>query len=129
MRLRPPMPFSVRFRSAMTRSNARILPFVVCFTCVAVLGVFAGSSSAKAQPEADPVDISCKKTKFKIDEVKALCEDKTKGRPAVKKMMKKLVKEQKAKGEKVNCKSCHKNTKTYDLKPNAVKDLRKWLDA
>jgi len=83
--------------------------------------------AAQAHSEAGEVDRSCHAKKFETEEVKKLCADKSKGKPAVKSMMKKIVKKAKAAGEKMNCKSCHKNTKTFDLKPNAVKDLRKWL--
>jgi cytochrome c len=49
------------------------------------------------------------------------------GRKAVKDIMRGVVKKAKAAGQDVQCTSCHVDTATYLLKPNAVSDIKQWL--
>ncbi len=109
----------------MVPTKTRIRSVLLTFCAMGCLGLFVGSNSARAEGE---VDNSCKAKVFKFDVVKKLCADPSKGKKAVKKLMKnQVVKKAKAAGEKMNCKSCHDNTKTFTLKKNAEADLKKWL--
>jgi hypothetical protein len=47
------------------------------------------------------------------------------GRAEAKKMMKEMVKEAKAKGQKFTCDSCHKDLDNYELTKNATEDFKK----
>jgi hypothetical protein len=49
------------------------------------------------------------------------------GRKAVKDIMKGVVKKAKAAGQNTQCMSCHTDTSSFQLLPNAVSDLKKWL--
>jgi len=49
------------------------------------------------------------------------------GRSAAKDLMKRAIANAKAKGEKLECTSCHVDQKTYALQPDAVKELQRWL--
>ena len=83
----------------------------------------AAATEAKPAPAADPN--ACTTQKFQVPAVKKACAEG--GRKAAKALMKQAVKKAKAAGQKVNCKSCHTSLKTFELKPNAVADLKKWL--
>jgi hypothetical protein len=50
------------------------------------------------------------------------------GRVEAKKMMKKMVKDAKEKGQKYTCEGCHKDLDTYELTSNGKDDFKK-LDA
>jgi len=50
------------------------------------------------------------------------------GRAEAKKVMKEMVKQAKANGQKFTCDGCHKDLDTYELTKNAVEDFKK-LDA
>lgn len=41
--------------------------------------------------------------------------------------MKTIVEKAKAAGEKIKCTSCHTDQKHYELKDNALADLKKWF--
>jgi hypothetical protein len=47
------------------------------------------------------------------------------GRPEAKKVMKKMVADAKAKGQKYTCEGCHKDLDTYELTANAKVDFKK----
>jgi outer membrane protein OmpA-like peptidoglycan-associated protein len=47
------------------------------------------------------------------------------GQAEAKKVMKSLVKEAKDRGGKFQCDDCHKDTDSYELKPNAREDFKK----
>src|ERR1044071_5276928 len=47
------------------------------------------------------------------------------GRPEAKKMMKKMVADAKAKGQKFTCEGCHKDLDNYELTKNAKDDFKK----
>ena len=47
------------------------------------------------------------------------------GRSEAKKMMKEMVKEAKAKGQKFTCDGCHKDLDNYELTKNATEDFKK----
>lgn len=87
---------------------------------VLVAGIGFGVGSA-AHADDDP----CQATSFAIAKVGAAC--KTGGRKAAKAVMKTAVKKAKAAGETMNCKTCHKDLKSFSLTDNAVTDLKKWM--
>jgi hypothetical protein len=64
-------------------------------------------------------------TSFKFAAVRNACEHG--GRPEVKALMKNMTKKAEAAGTELKCNNCHSSLKTYDLRDNAVTDLRKWL--
>ena len=100
-----------------------VLTSVFAFSTIALGGLFLGASTAHADGEDE--NPPCTTKKFEFKQVEAAC---TKdGRKAAKAMMKKVVKEQKAAGNKISCKACHTSMKTYELKDNAVADLEKYL--
>ena len=53
----------------------------------------------------------------------------TGGRAAADKVMKEMVSQAKAKGQKFTCEGCHKDLENYALKPNAPDDYQKLLAA
>ncbi len=109
----------------MRQLNAAPQSLLRPLTALAFAGVFglglAVSSVAVAGDGEDP----CTAKKFKYDKVEKACKDG--GRDAAKKLMKDVVKKAKAAGEDVNCKTCHKSLKTFDLTDDAEKKLGKWL--
>jgi hypothetical protein len=92
-------------------------------TLVPMIALFAGGLAVGvvSADEAKP----CAAKKFDTKEVEAAC--KKGGQKAAKAMMKDVVKKAKAAGEKMKCETCHKDLKAYDLTPNALEDLKKWL--
>lgn len=95
------------------------------FVVVTVFGglLVGGLLSSTASAE-DPKP--CVAKKFKISKVEAACKDG--GQAAAKKLMQKAVKKAKAEGEKMNCKTCHDNLKTYSLSgKDPVGSIKKWL--
>jgi hypothetical protein len=79
--------------------------------------------AAKPEPPAgytgpDP----CRTTNFKFASVRSACAKG--GIKQAKSQMKGMVKRAKDDGKDIKCSSCHENTKTYPLKPNAVEDMR-----
>jgi hypothetical protein len=70
-------------------------------------------------------DEPCTTEKFRFSAVRAACE--RGGRPAAKDLMKSLVKKAKERGEEVKCTSCHKDTKAFVLKDNAVDDMKSMM--
>ncbi|HEX2880256.1 MAG TPA: hypothetical protein VHO25_12060 [Polyangiaceae bacterium] len=70
-------------------------------------------------------DSPCLATSFKFAAVRNACEHG--GRPEAKALMKTMTKKAEAAGTELKCNSCHTSLKTYELKDNAVADLRKWL--
>ena len=83
------------------------------------LGLSLGTSAHAG--EEDP----CQAKSFAVAQVERAC--KSGGRKAAKAMMKKAVKKAKEAGEKMTCKTCHGDLKTFSLTDNAVADLKKWL--
>lgn len=96
----------------------RILTAFAFTTVIAAAGLWV-STSAQAD---DPKPCS---GKAKMAQVKKACEKG--GIPEAKKLMKGWTKKMKADDGKTNCKSCHTELKTYENKPNAVKDLKAFL--
>ena len=82
------------------------LALVLSFSALFSAGLLTGSASAE-----DPKP--CVGTSFKVAQVKAACE--AGGQPAAKKLMNEAKKKAKEKGEEFDCKSCHKDLKTYEL--------------
>lgn len=64
----------------------------------------------------------CLTTNFKFASVRNACAQG--GVKQAKAQMKAMVKRAKDDGKDLKCTSCHENTKTYPLKPNAVEDMR-----
>ena len=81
-------------------------------------------SVVTAEPAAPAVK-PCTATTFTFPQVENAC--KKGGQKAAQDLMKSVVKKAKAAGQDLNCKSCHVSTKTFELKPNAVDDLRPLL--
>ncbi len=104
-------------------SKTRLSTTILAFCAVALGGMVLGVNSAHAEGEDEPA--ACTTKKFEFAEVEAAC--KKDGRKGAKAMMKKVVKAQKAAGNDIKCKACHKSMKTYDLTDNAVADLKKYL--
>jgi hypothetical protein len=100
--------------------TARSAIFAAALTAVAGIGLGAATPA-----HADEAVEACTATKFTFDQVGKACKDG--GRKAAKAMMKEVVTKAKAAGEDVKCNTCHESLKTFDLKPNAVADLKKWL--
>lgn len=67
----------------------------------------------------------CQAARFAFGSVSKACKDG--GRKAVKPIMKGAVSKAKAAGTDLTCKSCHTDTSSYHLKPNAIADLKLWL--
>lgn len=102
----------------------RALVASALLSAAAAGGLVVGT--AQAQPPADAAAVkACTATTFEFPEVEKAC--KKGGQPAAKALMKKAVQKAKAAGEATNCKSCHVDVKAFELKPNAVDDLRRWL--
>jgi hypothetical protein len=67
----------------------------------------------------------CQAAHFNFGAVSKACKDG--GRKAVRAIMKNAVSKGKAAGTPLSCKSCHTDTTSYHLKPNAIADLKLWL--
>jgi chorismate synthase len=99
------------------------MPRLSTFFLVTVLG---GAALVGAfRPSTAQADDACTTKAFKFKQVEQAC--KSGGRAAAKDLMKAAVKKAKASGEDINCKSCHQDLKTYELKDNAAKDLKRWI--
>lgn len=108
---------SIRFRRAFSAG--------LMFSALAVGGLALGhATTASAEPEEAPKKCTAKKFEFK--EVEEAC--KKNGQAGAKKLMKGLVKKAKAAGEKIKCKGCHEDMKTYKSKKNASADFKKLLE-
>jgi hypothetical protein len=90
---------------------------------MALSAALAGLAPTVAHAEDD--DGACTAKTFNFKKVEAAC--KSGGRAAVKDLMKAATKKAKEAGTKIKCKDCHESLKTYDLKDNAVKDLKPWI--
>lgn len=86
-----------------------------------VLAGALGFVSAPARADGD----ACSAGKFTFSQVESAC--KSGGRKAAKDVMNRVVKEQKAAGNNINCATCHANLKDFAQKANAEADLRKYL--
>jgi hypothetical protein len=67
----------------------------------------------------------CQSKTFHYSAVGSAC--KKGGRKPVKDIMRGVVKKAKAAGQDIQCTSCHVDTSSYLLKPNAVSDMKQWL--
>lgn len=85
----------------------------------------AGALGAFTPSVAHAGDDACTTKKFHFKKVEEACKEG--GRKAAKKLMKSVVKKARGEGTKLKCKSCHESTKTFELKDNAVEDLKKWI--
>jgi hypothetical protein len=79
------------------------------------------SDSSSGYSGADP----CSTKSFHFAAVRMACG--SGGRKAAKDLMRGAVKKAKAAGNDVQCNSCHLDMKSYQLKSNAVSDLKQWL--
>lgn len=101
----------------MTRAN---------FTLVLASAMaLAGAYGAVAPGVAHAEDEACTTKKFHYPAVKKACKEG--GRKAAKDLMKGAVKKAKAAGKDIKCKGCHEDLKSYELKDNAVDDLKPWI--
>jgi cytochrome c len=105
----------------MLKKSARALGFAASLSVFALAGVLMGAAGPARAGES----AACKNAKSEVAEVAAAC--KRGGQKAAKKIMSRVVKEQKAAGNKINCKSCHGDLKTFATKANAVADLKRYL--
>lgn len=87
-------------------------------------GLFALGSAVAPTP-ADAGGNDCTTKDFKFKQVESAC--KQGGRKAVKKLMKKVVKDSRKAGDEKSCLDCHTSLKTFARTKNAEKDLRKYL--
>ena len=104
-------------------SLPRRFSLALAFGAVAAFGVYLGTATSAVAEPAAPAIKPCTAKKFDFKEVEQAC--KKGGQKEAKTYMKSVVKKAKAAGEEVTCKSCHKSTKTFELKPNAVADFKK----
>jgi hypothetical protein len=103
----------------MTR-KVRLLTPLLPLPAAALAGLLLGGP-ARAEGENE----ACTTTSFKVKQVEDAC--KKGGRKEAKALMQKVVKDQKAKGNEINCKTCHSDLKSFALKDNAVGDLKPYL--
>ena len=68
---------------------------------------------------------ACETKNFHYSVIASACH--TGGRKAAKDVMKGIVKKARVSGADLTCTSCHQDTTTFHLKPNAVGDLKSWL--
>jgi hypothetical protein len=80
------------------------------------------ASAAPAYSGSDP----CKTTRFSVPRVREACA--TGGRRGAKSVMKDAIQKAIAAGGSLRCTSCHQNQVDYSLRPDAVAQLRHWLD-
>jgi hypothetical protein len=99
----------------------RTLSTLILTSAVAASGAVAALSPTLAHAGDD----ACTAKKFHYDKVRKACEEG--GRKAAKDLMKAAVKKAKDAGKDIKCKSCHEDTKTFELKDNAVEDLKPWI--
>jgi hypothetical protein len=95
----------------MPRPIQAIFPLVL-FLCVSTSGVAVAG-------EKGPCKIA---TKGDSPTAKACAQG---GRDAATKLMKEMVKQAKAKGDKFTCDGCHKDLDNYELTKNATDDYKK----
>jgi hypothetical protein len=67
----------------------------------------------------------CTTQDFKFPEVAWACAEE--GRAGAKKLMKEVVAGAKERGEIINCKSCHSDLKSFELKEGSVQMMERWL--
>jgi len=85
----------------------------IVFSAVFAAGLgLSAVQTAHAEGEEEEAPSPCKAKTFEIEAVKKACEKG--GTAEVKKMMKEAVKKAKAKGEEMNCKTCHESTKEFE---------------
>ncbi|MBM4361727.1 MAG: hypothetical protein FJ104_03525 [Deltaproteobacteria bacterium] len=88
-----------------------------------LLAALAGALALGLAAPAQAGDDACTTTKFSFPAVEKACKDG--GRKGAKDLMKAVVKKAKDAGKDVGCKDCHADVgKTFELKANAVKDLK-----
>jgi hypothetical protein len=83
----------------------------------------ASAPAAAAYSGSDP----CKTQRFSVPQVREACA--SGGRRAAKNVMKNAIQRATAGGGSLRCTSCHDNQVDYRLKPDAVAQLRRWLDS
>jgi hypothetical protein len=83
------------------------------------------ASAAVAPAGEAPAADACTTTKFHYSQLGAACH--SGGRKAAKEVMKGVVKKAKAAGTDLKCTSCHVDMNSFQLKGNAVADLKQWL--
>lgn len=102
-------------------ARQRSISALVLLSTIAV----AGGLAAIQPSVAHAGDEACSAKKFQFPAVEKACKEG--GRKAAKDLMKAAVKKAKAAGKKYKCTSCHEDQKSFDLKKNAVEDLKPWI--
>ena len=82
------------------------------------------ASAEPAEPTYAGAD-ACTTKDFGVDAIRDACAKG--GRPAAKEFMESIVKKARAAGTQLKCTSCHSDMKTFDRKPTAIDDLKKWI--
>ena len=95
------------------------------FALAAAVTLGAGAA-LMAPTDALAGDKPCTTKKFNYPEVEKACKD---GQGGAKKYMKEVQKAAKKNGKDSDCKDCHKDQKSFELKDNAVKDFKDLLAA
>lgn len=92
----------------------------------------SSAKEAHKVPEAAPAPSDayagpdpCQAKTFHYPAIGSAC--KKGGRKAVRDIMRGVVKKAKAAGQDVQCTSCHQDTSSFLLKPNAVSDIKQWF--
>ena len=100
----------------MINNRIKILLFFLIVCCAALTQVCESKAN-----DSNP----CVTKKFHYEQIEKICNEG--GQKAAREFMKSVVKKAKSSGKHVTCTSCHENTKNYDLKDNAVNDLKSFL--
>jgi hypothetical protein len=69
----------------------------------------------------------CKAASFSVPRVREACG--VGGRGAAKRVMKSAIEKATATGQSLKCSDCHVNQRDYSLKPDAVAELKRWLES
>lgn len=89
-----------------------------------------GSTPEEAPVAAEPAYAGpdpCRATSFSIDRVREACA--SGGRASAKRVMKDAITKAIAMSHSLKCDDCHVNQRDYALKPNAVAELKRWLES
>ena len=69
--------------------------------------------------------VPCTTQDFNFPEVAWACAEE--GQAGARKLMKEVVADAKESGENINCKSCHLDLKSFELKEGSVQMMERWL--
>ena len=91
---------------------------------LALAMTFGAGAAVMAPSVAQAGGKPCATKKFHYPEVEKACKD---GQDGAKKFMKEVQKGAKKNGKSSDCKDCHKDQKSFELKDNAVDDFKELL--